>query len=181
MKATRFFAMLTLLLLVMYLPTQAFRESLPAPAVSPNQLFYLQRSKDANVVIYEANVTTGKTLDPAKPIQVYWMRYAEQGQREELSPIQWRMAFGYSHKPSSSDADAYDIRLNAFGKRPLHITNQHGKPVATIRINGQWACLRNIFVQVDPRAHLIPHVQYIDLYGSSIETGQPVYERIVPN
>lgn len=179
MKPVRsFFTLMALLL--WSLRTQAGGETLSAPAASPHQLFYLQRSKDANTVIYEANLTNDRKLDASKPVQVYWMRYAERGQREDLSPVQWRMAYGYQHKPSSSESGAYDISLNAFRERPLHVAYHRGKPVAMTLINGQRACLQKVFVQVDPKAHLIPRVQFIELYGADATTGQPVYERIVP-
>ncbi|MBD2701315.1 DUF4833 domain-containing protein [Spirosoma sp. BT702] len=180
MKIICFFTILVALLLWSYLPIQAHKDTFPVPATSPNQLFYLQRSKDANTVIYEANVTASKTLDPGKPVQVYWIRYAEQGQRKDLSSVQWRMAYGYVHNPSS-DSNSYDISLNAFKKRQLHVTFHQGKPVATTSINGQQAYLQKIFVQVDPKPHLIPKVQFVDMYGSDLSTGLPVYERILPD
>ncbi|WP_460913837.1 DUF4833 domain-containing protein [Spirosoma areae] len=86
-----------------------------------------------------------------------------------------------AHKPSSSEFNAYDLSLNAFRKRPLHVACHQGKPVATTLIRGQRTCLQKVFVQVDPKPHLIPHVQFIDLYGSATDTGQPIYERITPD
>lgn len=65
---------------------------LPKPPVSPNLLFYLQRSKDSNTVVYEANVAANHTLDADKPVDVYWIRYAEDGQRKKLSALQWDKA-----------------------------------------------------------------------------------------
>ncbi|GAB3715046.1 hypothetical protein GCM10027592_55300 [Spirosoma flavus] len=152
---------------------------MPVPDSSPNQLFYLQRSKDANTVIYEARLTANHKLDPIKPMDVYWIRYAEKGQRESLSAIQWKLAYGYTHKPTSS-SDTYDIHLHAFKERPLQIMYHQGKPVATLLINGQRACLQKVFVHVDPKPHFIPHVTYVDMFGTSLKTNQPVYERIIP-
>jgi hypothetical protein len=151
--------------------------TLPA---ATNRLFYLQRSKDANAVIYQANFLTGQRLSPQKPVDVYWIRYAEQGQREELSALQWQMAYGYQHQVSATNPDAYEIRLNAYPKRPLQIVSQQGKPVALMRINGQQACLQKIFVQLASSFRLVPKVAYIELYGVDTNTGQPVYERIAP-
>ena len=181
MKTIRSFALLIVLLLSNYVSAPAEPGTLPVPDVSPHQLFYLQRSKDSNTVIYEANVAANQKLDPSKPVKVYWLRYAERGQREDLSSIQWQMAYGYSHKRSASGADAYNISLKAFGQRPFQVVYHQGKAVAMILINNQQACLQKVFVQLDPKAHLIPHVQFIELSGTDVATGQPVYERIVPN
>jgi hypothetical protein len=179
MTRNRFIFILSALLLSGNLPSQALRPYFPTPAEAPNQLFYLQRSKDANTVIYEANLTTDQKLHPEKPVDVYWIRYAEKGQREDLSRIQWKKAFGYTYKPSA-DSEAYDISLNAFRDKPIHITHYRGKPVAMLPINGQQAFLQKIFVQVDPKAQLIPLIRYVDLYGSAVDTSQPVYERLIP-
>ncbi|MBD2702808.1 DUF4833 domain-containing protein [Spirosoma sp. BT702] len=180
MKSKRIAGLLTVLLLVSFLPTQALRESMPVPESSPNQLFYLQRSKDANTIIYEARLLANHKLDPVKPVDVYWIRYAEKGQREDLSAMQWRMAYGYKHKPASV-SDTYDISLHAFEERPLQVTYHQGKPVATMLISGQRASLRKVFVQIDPKPHLIPHVTYVEMFGTSLTTNLPVYERIVPD
>ena len=180
MKTVRYFVLLITLSLADHLPAQALKKSFPVPAPSPNQLFYLQRSKDINTVVYEANLSAGKKLDPNKPVQVYWIRYAEHGQREDLTNVQWQMAYGYTHRPLASGSDAYEISLNSFRKRPMQIINLRGKPVALININGQRAYLQKVFVQLDPRARLVPHVQYVEMFGTDADKGQPVYERIIP-
>ncbi|GAB3998544.1 hypothetical protein GCM10028807_46520 [Spirosoma daeguense] len=180
MRTKHSIGMVVGLLMCVGIPSQAVKDLFPTPALSPNQLFYLQRSKDANTVIYEARLTADRILDPTKPVDVYWMRYAEKGQREDLSSVQWRMAYGYTHKAAKQASNTYNVSLHAFQERPLQITYHHGKPVAMMQINGQKACLRKVFVQVDPKPHLIPHVAYVDMFGTTLETGQPVYERIIP-
>ena len=159
------------------LPAQACIIPGTNPVVA-NRLFYLQRSKDANTVIYQANFLADQTLSPQKPVEVYWMRYAEHGQREELSSIQWQLAYGYHHRPCANKPDTYELRLNAYPKRPLHIVYQQGKPVAMMVINGQNACLQKVFVQLAGSFRLVPKVAYIELYGVDPDNGQAVYERI---
>ncbi|SFC00812.1 DUF4833 domain-containing protein [Spirosoma endophyticum] len=178
MNTVRYFALLITLLLTDHLPAQAVRKSFPEPAPSPNQLFYLQRSKDINTVVYEANLSAGKKLNPDKPVQVYWIRYAEQGQREDLTSVQWQMAYGYTHRPLASDA--YEISLNSFKQRPMQIITLRGKPMAMMTINGQRAYLQKVFVQLDPKSRLMPRVQYIEMFGTDTDKGKPVYERIIP-
>ncbi|UFH52633.1 DUF4833 domain-containing protein [Spirosoma sp. KNUC1025] len=159
------------------LPTQACETPGSVPA-SPNRLFYLQRSKDANMVVYQANFTADQKFSPQKPVEVFWMRYAEHGQRQELSSIQWQLAYGYQHRPTANQIDTYELRLNAYPKRPIQIVQRQGKPAAMMLINGQNASLQKIFVQLANSFHLVPKVAYIELYGIDVERGQPVYERI---
>lgn len=144
---------------------------------SATRLFYLQRSKDANTVVYQANFLTNQKLSPQKPVDVYWLRYAEQGQRQELSDIQWKLAYGYEHRPSDKP-DTYELRLNAYPQRPLQLVYRQGKPVAMMVINGQNACLQKIFVQLATSFRLMPKVAYVELYGVDPANGRAVYERI---
>ncbi|MFD2574588.1 DUF4833 domain-containing protein [Spirosoma soli] len=160
------------------LPAQARGGTLPTPPASTHRLFYIQRSKDANTIMYDANLTPDGRLDPQKPVQVYWIRYADRGQREDLTAFQWQMAYGYKHKQLSSPAEAYDICLNAFKKRPIRIIHHQGKPVAIAVINGRDAFLQKVFVQVDPASGWVPRVQYVDMFGIDPDIGQPVHERI---
>src|SRR6478609_1406967 len=52
-----------------------------------NLLFFLQRTKDANTVVYEANYKNDGTLDNNIPVKSSWIRYTEQGRRKDLTAI----------------------------------------------------------------------------------------------
>ncbi|MGA0557281.1 DUF4833 domain-containing protein [Larkinella sp. VNQ87] len=151
----------------------------PVPPSSPTRLFYIQRSNNANTVIYEANMLAGRRLDPNEPVNVYWIRYAERGQREKLSLFQWKMAYGYKHQALDCKADCFEIQLNAFKKRLIWVDLQHGKPVALTTINGRKACLQKVFVQLESESGLIPKVRYVELFGVDPVTGTPIYERMM--
>ena len=151
----------------------------PVPPPAPNRLFYIQRSNDINTVIYEANLTTGRRLDADDPVNVYWIRYAERGQRQSLSMIQWKLAYGYKHKALNRSENSFEIYLNAFKKRTIWVDVQQGKPMALTTINGRKACLQKVFVQLEPGSGLIPKVLYIELFGIDPIAGIPVYERMM--
>ncbi|GAB3248495.1 hypothetical protein GCM10027347_04820 [Larkinella harenae] len=159
-------------------PIVAAEKEFPVPPSSPNRLFYIQRSNNANTVIYEANLAGGHRLNPDEPVNVYWIRYADRGQREQLSLFQWKMAYGYKHQLVDRKNDGFEIHLNAFKKRPIWVDLQQGKPVALTTISGRRACLQKVFVQLEPESGLVPKVQYIELFGVDPVAGVPVYERI---
>ncbi|GAB3914818.1 hypothetical protein GCM10028803_60800 [Larkinella knui] len=160
-------------------PVLASANEFPVPPSAPNRLFYIQRSNDINTVIYEANVTAGRRLDANEPVNVYWIRYAERGQRESLSLIQWKLAYGYKHKASTCNDNCFEIQLNAFKKRTIWVDVQQGKPLALTLINGRKACLQKVFVQLEPGSGLIPKVLYVELFGIDPVAGIPVYERML--
>src|SRR5258705_13664792 len=58
-------------------------------------LFTIARSKNANVVRYQAR-TRGGGLDRSHPIDAYWLMLAEDGRREELSWAERKLAYGFS-------------------------------------------------------------------------------------
>ncbi len=178
LKPITLIAVLTGLFVQNYLPAQAREGIFPTPPASTHRLFYIQRSKDANTIMYDANLTTGGRLDARKPVEVYWIRYADKGQREDLTAFQWQMAYGYKHKQSGNATEVYEICLNAFKKRPIRIVQTQGRAIAMTVINGQSANLQKVFVQVEPQSGLIPRVQYIDMFGIDPQTGRPVSERI---
>ncbi|WP_298352444.1 DUF4833 domain-containing protein [Runella sp.] len=154
------------------------RTHFPEPPHTPNRLFYIQRSNDANTVMYEANLRSDKKLNPETPLNVYWIRYAERGQREDLSALQWQLAYGYKHRDLGTAANDVEINLNAFKKRPIFVENHEGKLMAFTQINGEKAALQKVFVQLASNG-LIPKVHYIELFGFDYAQEKAVYERIL--
>ncbi len=150
------------------------------PMASSKQLFLLQLSRNSNTVMYDANMGANQKLNPEKPIDVYWIRHEEQGQRESLSRIQWKLAYGYTHTKTS--ADTYSVKINAFQDRAFNVEYNEtlGKAVALATIGGKKSYLQKIFVQLDPNSFLIPKVQYVELFGIEIQGNKAVYERILP-
>ena len=148
----------------------------PEPPRTSNHLFYIQRSNNINTVMYEANVGSDKKLDDESPMNVYWIRYADRGQREDLSTLQWQLAYGYKHH-STPSANTYEISLNAFKKRQIWVTYQENKPVAMTHINGRKALLQKVFVQLANNA-FIPKVKYVELFGVESDNRTKAYERI---
>ena len=81
---------------------------LAAPAaaqIKTSPLFIIERSKNANVVHYDARLTADGNLDPKEPVIAYWVLLAKDGGREKLSWIEKKKAYGFTIKPDSSVRD----------------------------------------------------------------------------
>jgi len=50
--------------------------SFPKPNGNSNQLFFLQRTPNANTVVYELNVKNGE-LDSIEPVHIFWILYGK--------------------------------------------------------------------------------------------------------
>ncbi|HWK98667.1 MAG TPA: DUF4833 domain-containing protein [Parapedobacter sp.] len=153
--------------------------NLPVPH-EPNQLFYLQRDPDDNTVIYQLNIVDG-VVDADKPVNVYWIRYAEGGVRKDLNFMQRTMAYGISTQ-ALANGD-FEIRLAAYKDHPLRLgycqTDKTYKVYTAI--NNRESVLERIFVRIDGGSALSPNILYFELTGRDVTTRALVSERIKPD
>ncbi|MBB6002130.1 DUF4833 domain-containing protein [Arcicella rosea] len=157
-------------------PTDVF----PTPPDTDIRLFYIQRSSNSNTVIYDANLTADKKLNPKNPVHTYWIKYNEGGRKQELSNIQRTLAYGLYTKEVATEKESYDGHFLAYRKRKfvVKITPQ-GEPVALFPINGKMQILKKVFVKVD-ESGMMPSVVYVELWGKDPATGKEVYEKFKP-
>ena len=141
-------------------------------------LFVIARSKNANVVHYEARVGRSGSLDRSRPLAAYWVMRAEDGRREALTWIEERFAYGWS---ASFDARGeLLVRLRAFREREIRVFRpQSGSFRALARVAGRPALLERIYVASDGGG-ISPTVHYVDLFGTAFGDGRRVTERIRP-
>lgn len=141
---------------------------------TPERMFYIERSKNRNIVCYDVSLTGGK-LNTGKPLSVYWIdREENPGERKELSSIQRYMAYGY--KLVSADDDSAEVILTAHPARKLTIRRLGGKYVCLIEIAGSMAVLQRLYVKAKESNSM--SVEYVELFGMDMETLRPVNERI---
>ncbi len=152
----------------------------PIPSPTANRLFYIQRSNNANTVIYDANVLKNNTLNTKEPVHVYWIRYAEGGKIEELSTLQRTLAYGLHTNKIKNMADTFEGHFFAYRKRKFIVKlDAEKQPIALFQINGKMQILDHVWVQVE-EAGLTPKIPFIELFGHDIKTGIAVYEKFTP-
>jgi len=141
-------------------------------------LFVIARSKNANVIHYEARLATSGALDREQPIDAYWVMRAEDGRREGLTWLEERLAYGWS---ASFDARGeLLVRLRAFSERAIRVSRaENGSFGAVLRVAGHPALLERIYVASDGGS-LTPSVRYVDLFGTTLGDRRRITERILP-
>ena len=155
-------------------------ERLPIPPASANRLFYIQRSSNANTVIYDANFLPNKSLNPSQPVHTYWIRYADNGQKEELNLIQRTLAYGLYTNKIKNELNSFEGYFLAYRKRKFVVQlNAKNQAIALFPINGKLQILERVFVSVDDSG-FTPAVNYIELFGKDEMTNKDVYERFKP-
>ena len=155
-------------------------EKFPVPPPNERLLFYLQRNKNANTVVYEANLLPDGKLNPERPVVVYWIRYTEGGARKDLNYVQRTLAYGIDTAPAPGEPQSYLVTPVALKQRKIKVSlDQQGRPRGYLLINGKVAKLEKIFAQADETAWL-PRVKYVDIIGKDAKTGEVLRERIYP-
>lgn len=141
-------------------------------------LFKIERSKNANIVQYDIQVTPDGKLYQKEPVIAYWIRLAEDGRKRELSYIQKKLSYGIRTKydPASNSAI---VEIVAARWRTIKVYEVEGVYRGETRINGQPAFLERIFV-TSIKNGLFRKTNFIELFGKNIKTGVDCYEKLSP-
>lgn len=149
------------------------KASLPVPH-EKGQLFYLQRDPNTNTVIYRVNMLDGK-INTTEPVQAYWIRYAEKGQRSNLTFLQENMAYGVHVR---REEDTYQLRIRAY--KPLLITvamnNKTGQYEALVTVDDKPVILDRIFVRIRGGSLFKPKIEYVEIKGRSSEGKEIIHQ-----
>ena len=143
-----------------------------------SRLFIIARSKNANIVRYDARLNVEGGLDLENPVVAYWILAAEDNRREGLSWLERRLAYGY--ELSDVNERGFRMRLSASGRRPLTIERDGARGFrARTQIAGRPAFLRKVFVSTD-EGGVLPSVNYVELHGIDAARSSPLSERLAP-
>jgi Domain of unknown function (DUF4833) len=144
----------------------------------PQHLFVIERSKNANIVAYDANIGPAGELKPSEPVVAYWLMNANKGQREELNALERNHAYGFDVAPSDTPG-TYVMAFKASREHRLIVRMHNGCPVAIAPIGGHDGILRRIFVQSKTDS-LQQKVEYVELFGEDVAAGGHLYEKFIP-
>ena len=167
--------------LASYLPAQEWknREDLPVYFPSPPKteklLFYIQRNKNLNTIVYDLRLNNNGSPDVKRPIDAYWQRYGDNGERRELSWLESVLAYGYRSKKQRDGT--FQVKLRAYNDRSITLRKDAGQWKAVMQINEKECYLTQIYAYAD-ESGMFPDVLHVDLHGITIKTGEKVTERI---
>ncbi len=154
------------------------QERYPTPPACKGRLFYIQHSNGINTFVYDANFISGGRLSETKPINVSRLNYEDKdGQREELSNMQRKMAYGVD--ATKTGDNKFDFTLAAYPQKKLSLNVKScGTPSVHININGQDMVLHKMFLHCNK---LGTNVSLIDFYGKDPKTGKAVKQQLALN
>ena len=141
-------------------------------------LFHIERSKNANIVQYDAQVATDGKLYKKEPVVGYWIRLNEQGQKQELNWIQRTFAFGFNVK-LDKNREAALLNMKADVGEAIKIVREGGIYRATITIDGTPSYFEKMYIDAT-RDGMSLDVRYLELFGEDMMTGEARYEKLLP-
>ncbi|MEN8120644.1 MAG: DUF4833 domain-containing protein [Bacteroidota bacterium] len=145
-----------------------------------NILFVVRHNKSPNYVVYKANIATDKKLNNKKPVDVFWFMKTKGETTEELTIIEWKLAFGFKLDVIKK-SEEYKIKLNAIKEKRIIVKkNSKGVFICSMLINGKMAKLRDVFINYET-TFSFPTVKYLDFRGIDIITGKFITERYFPD
>jgi hypothetical protein len=175
------FRMMWCFLFLQFLATASWgQSSSPYPVPSePNQLFFLQRSMNANTIVYVANLSSDGKLDGRAPVEIFWRRYNDSGEKLPLSLVERQLAFGVNTKRTLDESAGFVVTMKAYAKRSALLRVFNGEPRLEAKVAGQNARLISAYLHLD-ESESPPRVLKVDLRGESLDTREPLLESFIP-
>ena len=103
---------------------------------------------------------------------------AGDGSRKKLNWLEKKKAYGIRLKPDRTP-NSYTMTLAAAPQIPLAVKKTGETVRAEGVINGRQAVLEKMFIQARNK-FLGTKVEYIELYGKDLKTGEACSEKIIP-
>ncbi|RDC55849.1 DUF4833 domain-containing protein [Pedobacter chinensis] len=137
----------------------------PTPQGISNQLFYLQRDPNTNTIICQLNVDKHGEVVKNQPVNVFWMRYGDQGEKKELSYIQRKFAYGIITKDLGDGQ--FELRFTSHKKLPMYLSKSafDKKYHVYATINNKKMELDRIFLRIEGGSFWFPNVKYVEIKG----------------
>lgn len=154
----------------------------PTPPVNENSLFYIQRSKNTNAIVYETNYLPDGKINALDPVKIYWIRYSSDSTTEDLTLIQRKYAYGINSRNYNGQKNAFVLNFVSYKKKSIFLLPiANGKRYAAfITINGRLVELKKIFISITGGTFWFPSIDYIELSGKDPSSQQTIVERIKP-
>lgn len=154
----------------------------PVPPANENSLFYIQRSKNTNAIVYEVNRKADGLIDENDPVKIYWISYSSDSSISELTAIQRKYAYGLTSRPYNGLKNSFVLQFSAYKKRNIFLlpTPSEKHYNAFININGKLAELKKVFIATSGGTFWFPTIDYVELTGKDPSSQQVVVERFHP-
>jgi Domain of unknown function (DUF4833) len=144
----------------------------------PGQLFYVQRSPNANSVVYAAKLDSNGNFDSKAPVEAFWRKFNIDGGKKPLTFMERMMAYGVRVN-AVKPGQPITFAIAALPQRKLTLgwDAQH-HPITILQMGTHTARLVYVYLQVD-ESGLLPDVPSLDLLGIDMASGKALHEHLI--
>jgi hypothetical protein len=143
-----------------------------------NYLFRIERSRDADVVIYEANLREDGSLNQENPVCVYWKKLTDNGKTEPLTKVQNSLSYGLKFLEITSFET--EFQLVAFEQSMTLKKNTDGDYKVYVSIDNQEMEVERIYIWFSNKSYWFPKVGRVELYTKAASTPEILAKVITP-
>ena len=142
-------------------------------------LFKIERSKDANQILYDVNIKQTGDFDAKNPINVYWIKNTKGGKIEPLTWIQKKYAYGLKYLNVNDDFATF--QFVSYNKMFFTLRKKKDNQFEVYtKYNGNLLKMDRIFIQLDGGSFWVPNITAVKVYAKNVKTGEDVIEVIKP-
>jgi Domain of unknown function (DUF4833) len=155
------------------------RPEYPMPD-EPDMLFYIQRSTNANTVVYAAKRDANGAIDSDTPVEGFWRWFNVDGAKKPLNFIERMMAYGVKNS-HVAPGRPITFQITSLPERTLTLDmDKDHHPEALIQIGTHTARLVYVYLNV-VEGGLMPKVPSLDIFAVDKSSGKALREHIVQN
>lgn len=158
------------------------RETFPTPTGIENMLFYIQRAKDHNTIIYQLNTDESGALIENDPIKPYWIKYTDEKKEKPLTVIQQKFAYGIKVKLIDEEKKIYQFNFVSYKKKSFYLRkSEHDNKFHVYgKVNNHLAKLDNIFINIQGGSFWFPKIEYVAINANDVKSHEKLVEKITP-
>jgi len=143
-----------------------------------NILFKIERSRDADVIHYEANLLEDGSLNVVDPIRIYWVKHTRKGETGPLTKIQNSLAYGL--KIIEAIPEKVEFQFVSFDQPMILRKTENGKYRVFTFFEAKEVEVERLYVHFSGGSYWFPKIGHVEMYAVTPDAGELVVEIIKP-
>jgi len=142
-------------------------------------LFNIDRSRSADIVMYDVNLDNDGILDHNRPIRAYWIKRTENNQLQPLTLLEEKLGYGLDFSFVTDDVCHFEFVSSSVRTFELRRDQNNTYKVYTTS-NQMNIEVNSIYVKFANKSLWFPVVAEVELHGIDTESGKPFEEIFYP-
>jgi hypothetical protein len=155
--------------------------NIPVPDIDTSRfLFKIERSRNADEVIYELNLDANNRINGKEPIKVYWLKKTDHNKIESLTNIQQNYSYGIKYLNQTNHlANEWHFHLIAYPKKTfvLKILKDNSFKVITTDGNRE-IIVEHLYIHFKNTNFWDTSISSVEIFGIELLSGKQVAETL---